>query len=131
MDQGSRLRVSLHAPHPVGAEPLAQVSRPCRDTDMSDHAVLHSAPNRAGQRDARRVARVRVPAPFPCSFARVGLKKWLTTERQGMGVVFDLSRRGARLMTEAAIAPGDELAIDLRFPNQASSMFVKVATVRW
>lgn len=81
--------------------------------------------------DARRSLRLRVPAPFPCSFALVGLKKWLTSERQGVGVVYDVSEQGARVMTEAAIHPGDHLAIDLRLPNQLSSMFVDLATVRW
>jgi hypothetical protein len=84
-----------------------------------------------GRKESRQAVRRRVPAPFPCSFARLGLKKWLTTERQGLGVVYDLSEKGARVMTEAAITPGDQLAIDLRVPHQASAMFVELATVRW
>ena len=34
-------------------------------------------------------------------------------------------------MTEAVITLGDQIAISLRLPNQASSMFVELATVRW
>ena len=79
----------------------------------------------------RRHPRLRVLAPFPCSFARVGLKKWLAVERGGLGVVYDVSTKGARVMTEAAITPGDQIAISLRLPNQVSSMFVELATVRW
>jgi len=79
----------------------------------------------------RRHPRVRVSAPFPCSFARVGLKKWLAIERDGLGVVYDVSMNGARVMTEVAITPGDQIAISLRLPNQAASMFVELATVRW
>ncbi len=79
----------------------------------------------------RKHPRLRVPAPFPCSFARVGLKKWLTVKRGGLGVVYDVSTKGARVMTEAAITPGDQIAISLRLPNQVSSMFVELATVRW
>lgn len=79
----------------------------------------------------RKHPRVRVPAPFPCSFARTGLKKWLAVERGGVGVVYDVSSKGARVMTEAVIAPGDQIAISLRLPNQVSSMFVELATVRW
>lgn len=79
----------------------------------------------------RRHPRLRVTAPFPCSFARVGLKKWLTVERGGLGVVYDVSTKGVRVMTEAAINPGDQIAISLRLPNQVSSMFVDLATVRW
>lgn len=85
----------------------------------------------SGRQEARRVVRLRVPAPFPCSFSRVGLKKWLVTDRQGLGVVYDVSEKGARVMTEAAISPGDQLALDLRLPHQSSSMFVELATVRW
>lgn len=79
----------------------------------------------------RKYPRVRVSAPFPCSFTRIGLKKWLAVERGGLGVVFDVSTKGARVMTEAAITPGDHIAISLRLPNQVSSMFVELATVRW
>jgi c-di-GMP-binding flagellar brake protein YcgR len=79
----------------------------------------------------RKHPRVRVSAPFPCSFARVGLKKWLAVERGGLGVVYDVSMHGARVMTETAINPGDQIAISLRLPNQAASMFVELATVRW
>jgi hypothetical protein len=79
----------------------------------------------------RKHPRLRVSAPFPCSFARIGLKKWLAVERGGLGVVYDVSTRGARVMTEAAINPGDQIAISLRLPNQVSSMFVELATVRW
>jgi len=79
----------------------------------------------------RKHARIRVLAPFPCSFARVGLHKWLAIERGGVGVVYDVSRKGARMMTEALITPGDQIAIRLRLPQQVSSMFVELATVRW
>lgn len=79
----------------------------------------------------RKHPRIRLSAPFPCSFARVGLKKWLAVERGGLGVVYDVSTNGARVMTEAAITPGDQIAISLRPPNQVSSMFIELATVRW
>ena len=79
----------------------------------------------------RRHSRLRVSAPFPCSFARVGLKKWLTPDRNGLGIVYDVSPKGVRVMTEAPINPGDQIAMSLRLPNQVSSMFVESATVRW
>lgn len=81
--------------------------------------------------ELRKHPRVRVSVPFPCSFARVGLKKWHAVERGGLGVVYDVSMHGARVMTEAAITPGEQIAISLRLPNQAASMFVELATVRW
>lgn len=70
-------------------------------------------------------------APFPCSFARVGLKKWSAVERGGLGVVYDMSAKGVRLMTESAISPGDQIAISLRLPQQVTPMFIELATVRW
>lgn len=79
----------------------------------------------------RKHSRLRISAPFPCSFARVGLKKWIAVERGGLGVVYDMSAKGARLMTESAIAPGDQIAISLRLPHQVSPMFIELATVRW
>ena len=79
----------------------------------------------------RRHPRVRVLAPFPCSLALVGLKRWLTSEEGGLGVVYDVSAKGARVMTQALISPGDRIAINLRLPNQAAATVIELATVRW
>jgi len=76
----------------------------------------------------RKYPRLRLSTPFPCSFARVGLDKWPAREQDGLGVVYDVSTRGARVMTEAVITPGDRIAMNLRLPDQATSM---LATVRW
>lgn len=78
----------------------------------------------------RRHPRLRVAAPFPCSFALVGLKKWVTATRGGIGVVYDLSTNGARVMTEVDMTPGDHIAVSLRLPRQVPATFVD-ATVRW
>ena len=79
----------------------------------------------------RRNPRMRVAAPFPCSYALVGLKKWATVKRGGLGVVCDLSVGGARMLSETVLAPGDEIAISLRLPHQRISTFIDRATVRW
>ena len=81
--------------------------------------------------ESRRHPRVRVPSPFPCSYARIGLKKWATPERTGLGIVYDLSEKGARVMSEAHFNLGDQIAISLTLPSQLSSMFVDMAVVRW
>ena len=78
----------------------------------------------------RKHPRVRVSAPFPCSLARVGLLRTGAVE-QGLGIVYDVSTKGARVMTESVITPGDRIAMNLRLPNQAASMFIETATVRW
>lgn len=78
----------------------------------------------------RKHPRVRVSAPFPCSLARVGQMRKETVE-QGLGIVYDVSTKGARVMTEAAITPGDRIAMRLRLPHQARSMVIEAATVRW
>lgn len=78
----------------------------------------------------RRYPRVRVSAPFPCSFARVGrLRKGVV--EQGLGIIYDVSEKGVRVMTEAVITPGDQIAMQLRLPNQSASMVIETATVRW
>ena len=79
----------------------------------------------------RRHPRVRVLAPFPCSVSLVGLKQWRDFDEGGLGVVYDVSAKGARVMTQALISPGDRVAINLRLPNQAASTFIELATVRW
>ena len=79
----------------------------------------------------RRNPRVRVSAPFPCSFALIGLNRRFTLEQGDVGVVYDVSTKGARLMTEAVISPGDRIAISLRLPHHPSPTFIELATVRW
>jgi PilZ domain len=80
--------------------------------------------------ELRRHPRLRVPAPFACSFARIGLQRWLAAERAGLGVVLDVSMKGARVMSPASMSAGDQLAISLRLPDQTATMNVE-ATVRW
>ena len=79
----------------------------------------------------RRKPRMCVSAPFPCSYALIGLKKWETIDRGGLGVVCDLSVAGARILSERVLAPGDEIAVSLRLPHQRVSTFIDRATVRW
>jgi hypothetical protein len=81
--------------------------------------------------DLRQHPRVRVPAPFVCSLSRLGLAKWFGRGADGIGVVFDVSMKGAKVMSEAGIQRGDRLAVSLSLPNQTSPMTVEQATVRW
>jgi hypothetical protein len=80
--------------------------------------------------ELRRHLRVRVPVPFACSVARIGLQRWLAAERAGFGVVLDVLLNGATVMSPASMNPGDQLAISLRLPDQTATMNVN-ATVRW
>lgn len=80
--------------------------------------------------ESRRHPRLRIPAPFACSFARIGLQRWLAAERAGLGVVLDVSLSGARVMSPASLNPGDQLVVSLRMPDQTATMNVD-ATVRW
>lgn len=80
--------------------------------------------------ELRRHPRIRVPVPFACSFARIGLQRWLAAERGGLGVVLDVSLNGARVMSSASMNLGDQLTISLRLPDQTTTMNVD-ATVRW
>ncbi len=80
--------------------------------------------------ELRRYPRLRVAAPFACSFARIGLQRWLAAERAGLGVVLDVSLKGARVMSPASMNAGDQLTISLRLPDQTATVNVD-ATVRW
>jgi len=81
--------------------------------------------------DLRQYPRLRVSAPFVCSLSRLGLAKWLGRGANGIGVVFDVSMKGAKVMSEAGIQRGDRLSVSLSLPNQVSPMTVEEATVRW
>ncbi|MBM4126267.1 MAG: PilZ domain-containing protein [Nitrospira sp.] len=93
--------------------------------------IRRSSPQATTSAQLRRHPRVRVLAPFPCSLALVGLKQWRAFDEGGLGVVYDVSAKGARVMTQALISPGDRVAINLRLPNQAASTVIELATVRW
>lgn len=81
--------------------------------------------------DLRQYPRLRISAPFACSFLRRGLGKWLLGHHAGLGVVFDVSVKGARVMSESGIKPGEHMAVSLCLPNQISPMSVEDAAVRW
>ena len=79
----------------------------------------------------RQHPRVRISAPFACSLSHCQSRRWLRRPGIDLGVVYDLSIRGARVSTEAEIRPGDELALSLRLPKQIKPADIAVATVRW
>ncbi|MCC2641164.1 MAG: hypothetical protein K0S45_1577 [Nitrospira sp.] len=83
------------------------------------------------QVDLRQHPRLRIPAPFVCSLSRLGLAKWLGRGQEDIGVVFDVSMKGAKVMSEAGIQRGDRLSVSLSLPNQVSPMTVEEAAVRW
>lgn len=81
--------------------------------------------------ELRQRPRVRVPAPFVCSFSPFGWMSGWRGNGDGLGVVFDVSMTGARVLSETAPQRGDRIAVNLRLPKQISPMNVDVATVRW
>lgn len=81
--------------------------------------------------DLRRYPRVRVEAPFPCALGRKGFMSWWSQAQPGLGVVFDVSIRGAKLITEVEIKPGERMSMTLNVPRQAVPVEVTTATVRW
>jgi c-di-GMP-binding flagellar brake protein YcgR len=81
--------------------------------------------------DLRQHPRVRIPAPFACSFQRRGLTKWISGSHEGLGVVFDVSMGGAKVMCETGIEPGEHMSVSFCLPNQVSPMMVEEAAVRW
>ncbi len=81
--------------------------------------------------DLRQYPRLRIPAPFACSLSRLGLTRWFSRDRESIGVVFDVSMKGAKVMSETGIRLGDRIAVSLRLPNQVTPMTVEEAAVRW
>jgi PilZ domain len=79
----------------------------------------------------RQHPRVRVSAPFVCALSRPQSRRWLRRPSIDLGVVYDLSIRGARVSTEAEMRPGDEITLSLRLPKQIKPADIAVATVQW
>lgn len=81
--------------------------------------------------DLRQHPRTRVPTPFPCSFMPLNVPPWWEGSSDGLGVVFDISLNGIKLMSETLPPPGERLALMVRLPHQQSPLRLDVATVRW
>jgi len=79
----------------------------------------------------RQHPRVRISAPFACTLSRCHSRRWLRRPSIDLGVVYDLSIRGARVSTEAEIRPGDEVTLILRLPKQIKPANIAIATVQW
>jgi PilZ domain len=79
----------------------------------------------------RRHPRVRIAAPFVCALSLCQSRRWLRGPNIDLGVVYDLSIRGARVSTEAEMKPGDEVTLCLRLPKQIKPADIAVATVQW
>lgn len=81
--------------------------------------------------DIREHARTRIPVPFSCALSEKVRPRWFAKKRAGIGVVYDVSLKGARVSSEAPIGPGDQVTVLLRLPKQSSPLAVERATVRW
>ena len=79
----------------------------------------------------RQHPRVRISAPFVCALSRRQSRRWLRRPSFDLGVVYDLSIRGARVSTKAEIRPGDVVTLSLRLPKQIKSADIAFATVQW
>ncbi|MCP9451248.1 MAG: PilZ domain-containing protein [Nitrospira sp.] len=79
----------------------------------------------------RRYPRLGVPTPFPCLFAIIRSHHRFVVEEGDVGVVYDMSVKGARLMTEAVMAPGDRVVLNLRFPYHEGPAAIEWGIVRW
>ena len=52
-------------------------------------------------------------------------------EIQGIGVVRNLSMRGALIETDALVEKGDQLTLFLTLPNQAGILEIPAVAIRW
>ena len=81
--------------------------------------------------ELRQHPRTRIPAPFPCSFLPVEVPSWWNGSSHGLGVVFDLSLNGVKLMSETLPPTGEQVALLVRLPHQRAPLAIDMATVRW
>src|ERR1022692_1474234 len=79
----------------------------------------------------RQHPRVRISAPFVCALSRCQSRRWLRSPGIDLGMVYDLSIRGARVSTEAEVRTGDKVTLSLRLPKQIKPADIAVATVQW
>jgi len=56
---------------------------------------------------------------------------WWGGSSDGLGVVFDISLNGLKLMSETLPPPGEQIALMVRLPHQQSPLNLDIATVRW
>ena len=98
---------------------------------MQGYPLEPEAPRRPTLNRFRRHPRVRIETPFACALSPLRARRWLRRPPTNLGLVYDLSVRGARVSTEAPFKPGDEVAVSLRLPKQIRSADIAVATVRW
>ena len=76
---------------------------------------------------ASSVFRSRFPARFPEKASHAGSARTALV----LGVVYDVSMKGARVSSEASIKPGDQVMVTLQLPKQLAPVAVERATVRW
>jgi hypothetical protein len=80
--------------------------------------------------ESREYPRVRITAPIACSLSCRGIRRWLPRIGHD-AIVLDMSLKGACILSETAIHPGDRLILNVRLPYQVARMRVAIATVRW
>lgn len=81
--------------------------------------------------ELRKYPRVQVPSPFPLSFSRVEVPVSFSGDREGNGVVSNLSMKGCKVESEATVEPGDHISLSLTLPGDESPLVIELATVRW
>jgi|CXWL01.1.fsa_nt_gi hypothetical protein len=81
--------------------------------------------------DLRRYPRLRIPTPFPCAFSLSGGPSRADGLRVGLGIVYDISRYGAKVMSETVPLQGDQVTVTLQLPCQTAPMKIDIATIKW
>lgn len=79
----------------------------------------------------RRYPRLRIQTPFPCSFMPLEFGLPLANAEEEIGVVYDISLRGLKVMSASMPCLGTQVAIGVRLPHQTSPASIDRATVRW
>ena len=77
--------------------------------------------------DVREHARMRMPVPFSCALAEKARPRWFAKKREGIGVVYDVSLKGARVSSEAPVNPGDQVTVLDRKSTRLNSSHIPLS----
>ena len=81
--------------------------------------------------ELRQHQRQSVPGPCLLSFSQFALSISFTGDAEGEGTVVNLSARGCKVESDAAVRVGEAMSLIILFPDQKCPTTVDLAMVRW
>lgn len=88
-------------------------------------------PSTGNRIELRQHQRQPVPAPCLLSFSQFALSISFSGDAEGEGIVVNLSTKGCKVESEAAVRVGEAMSLIILFPDQKCPTTVDLAMVRW